>query len=136
MEENTSRVSIYKISSFVTIGILTKTLYASINSKKASSVQAVNEKGQVVNLKNYTGKFYFKVTSGSTLTKGTKYNIEVNVILNGYKTFANILYPNGYSKQPLVSIRKELYNTGLSANASFKEELTGKYKFFSFLFSF
>ena len=104
-----------------------KTLTATVNSENAGSIQAVNEKGQAVDIKTYTGKLYFKVTYNKGFAKGVSYKIKVNVKVTGYKTFANILYPSGSSKQPIVSIRKEAYNANPSAELSYREEITGKY---------
>ena len=104
-----------------------KTLTATVNSENVNSIQAVNEKGQAVDIKTYTGKLYFKVTYNKGFAKGVSYKIKVNVKVTGYKTFANILYPSGSSKQPIVSIRKEAYNANPSAELSYREEITGKY---------
>ena len=104
-----------------------KTLTATVNSENAGSIQAVNEKGQAVDIKTHTGKFYFKVTYNKKFSKGVNYKIKVNIKVTGYKTFANILYPSGSSKQPVVSVRKEAYNTNLQSELSYREEMTGKY---------
>ena len=103
-----------------------KTLTATVNNNRAESIQAVNEKGNNIDISNYNGKVYFKFVYNNGFPKGTEYNIKINIALNGYKTSANILRPTN-GQQPVVSIRKENYNKALSAEHKFKQQIEGKY---------
>ena len=136
LENNSAKVTLQSDKRTVLMGPYTlknnhsqvvKTLTATVNSENASSVQIVNEKGQTVDIKTYTGKFYFKITYSKGFSKGVTYKIKPNIKVTGYKTFANILNPSGDSKQPLASIRKEAYSINLGGELDYREEITGKY---------
>ena len=106
---------------------LSKSFSATINSDKADKVETVNAKGKGVSVTETQGEFYVKVTYNKGFAKGTKYKINIDVALNGYRTFATLLdTPNAYH-QPLVTIRKEPLKTSTKTDITVEEELNGEY---------
>ena len=106
---------------------LSKSFSATINSDKADKVETVNAEGKGVSVTETQGEFYVKVTYNKGFAKGTKYKIDINVALSGYRTFATLLdTPNAYH-QPLVTIRKEAVNTSTKTDITVEEKLNGDY---------
>ncbi len=108
-------------------GLIKKSFSATINSDKADKIETVDSKGKGISVSESQGEFYVKVTYNKGFAKGTEHKININVALNGYRTFATLLdTPNSYN-QPLLTIRKQAVNTSTKTDITVKEELKGDY---------
>ena len=106
---------------------VSKSFSATINSDKADKVETVNASGNAVSVSETQGEFYVKVTYNKGFAKGTKYNIGINVGLSGYKTIATLLDTTNKYHQPLVTIRKQPYNSNTKTEIVEEENLNGDY---------
>ena len=106
---------------------VSKSFSATINSDKADKVETVNASGNAVSVLETQGEFYVKVTYNKGFAKGTKYNIGINVGLSGYKTIATLLDTTNKYHQPLVTIRKQPYNSNTKTEIVEEENLNGDY---------
>ena len=106
---------------------VSKSFSATINSDKADKVETVNASGNAVSVSETQGEFYVKVTYNKGFAKGTKYNIGINVGLSGYKTIATLLDTTKKYHQPLVTIRKQPYNSNTKTEIVEEENLNGDY---------
>ena len=106
---------------------VSKSFSATINSDKADKVETVNASGNAVSVSETQGEFYVKVTYNKGFAKGTKYNIGINVGLSGYKTIATLLDTTNKYHQPLVTIRKQPYNSNTKTEIVEEDHLNGDY---------
>ena len=106
---------------------ISKNFDITVDSNKVDETKIVDKDGKEISLTESQDDFWIKIKYNKGFTKGVKHNININVNLNGHKTYAKLLDTYDNSNQPVVSLRTEKYSSTTKTDISIEEKLKGNY---------